>query len=164
MAKYDPQILFNKWKKRIKQEDIAFMYKAEEREGYLELLVKAFKGAGLDLADASMFRNDVMTALTTVEGRKGKGKYKGWKEQVVTDFEEMLADYYIPDSVFEPEDIKKASLEDKEPWMTMQDFHGKIKQWLTDKYGFTESKYKLACTTGHTLNIEFMQDVFGVKI
>lgn len=162
MNDLNPTRLFEKWRKKIKQEDICSIYKADERSYYLELLVKAFKKAGFSYDDVIVFKNDIMLALTTFEGRKGNGKHKGWKEQVIQDFQDTLADHYVPDSVLNVEDIKRASLEEKESWMIYQDIDGSVKEWVTKKYGFSEAKYKLACIIGHVINVQYFQEVLGI--
>jgi hypothetical protein len=156
--------IFKAWKSKIKDEDISAKYLASERKDYIEDLADMFKNAEVPYDEATFYREKAMISLTTVEGRKGKGKHKGWKEAVYDDFDCIMARYYIPPDLLYPKDVKLASLEDKEPWMTYQDIDGSVKKWLTEKYGFSEAKYKFACTIGHVLNMEYAQDVLGVKL
>ena len=76
---------FNKWTHYLSQEGSTW-YSEKDRMDNLDMLISMFFNAGISRDEAESYRKKCMMRLTHEEGRKGNGKYKGWKEKVFNDF------------------------------------------------------------------------------
>jgi hypothetical protein len=93
---YSFQDIFNKWAKPIAS-DPDIRYKHTPREEILDDLVVALKAHEIDYDEAKSRKDTVIKFLTTEEGRKGKGKHKGWVNTIEEQYLGALAFYYIED-------------------------------------------------------------------
>lgn len=138
--------IFNKWLGYLaKENNVRYLYK--NRKEHIEILADFLLKSGIDFDDAKSLKYDVLNSLTTEEGRKGKGHYKGWKENVLSDFDAILADFYIdiPEQVNSEFCLK----DDKE-----------IEEWAVGKFGNNSWAVCEAQTIGTALNWQFIKENF----
>ncbi len=153
--KYSSEDIFNKWAKYMSSEDIVDRYAHNRREAYLEDLCAMLKEHDIEFEDAKDLKNRVMIILTTEDGRKGKGKHRGWKESVFEQFDHVLADYYVQNAdkgVVDTQTFTQVSqyIEDDD-----------IVEWVNNKYGSGNKEImSKAHTIGHQLNILFLEEYF----
>jgi len=153
--KYSSDDIFNKWLGGLNRENITEKYKYSERKRYIQDLADLLKSGGVDFDEAKILRTQVLNTLTTREGRKGSGKYKDWKNNVLNDFDQIIADTYIDldKNVDSDSDIKidAATIEIDEL----------IKEWVLKKYDGNEYIMKKAHDPSSFIYIEFIKDTFG---
>lgn len=146
--------IFNKWLCTLR-ENQSVRYLHSERMGFLEDFVLMLKEHEVDYEDAKAFKKEVVLALTTEEGRKGKGKYKGWVKTVEQDFLSALANAYIED----PEKpVDKSEAVQSGNYMPKNRF---ITAWGLHKYGEIWSEFmdREAHKINSRLNIRFQEEV-----
>ena len=160
--------LFNKWLGSL-VDSPDMRYLGAERQGFVEHLILTFHASGIDQDEASTYKRRVVDALTTPEGRKGKGRHKGWKETVEESFVATLANIYIADLT--DKQIKDAkgnmivnkrsgkdpvSVENTSAFTISED--NRIVEWVRNKYGGNLDITNEAHRIGSLMNIEFLQD------
>ena len=157
--KFSADDLFNKWLDEIK-DDNELRYLHSNREEVLDILVNLFHHHEVPFDEAKTFVNKVTTVLTTQEGRKGKGKYKGWVESVQEMFHMLLSRYYIEEIPNKTDVIKNIPLKLSEG--VAIPFDNFLNGYLLEK--FKEHYSPKFCELGHipgnSLNIKFLEDVF----
>lgn len=138
--------IFNKWVNYLKEE-FKGRYIYKERKDHIGHLIYMLKTAQIAFDDAKTVRNNVMVALTTVEGRRGLKRYKGWKENVFSDFDSILADTYIE---IDETAVKEAYDKDED-----------VVKWVNDKYGANDLLIAKAHEVGTLLNLEYLEENFS---
>ena len=164
MSEFTPQDLFDKWLAYLRDQG-SDKYVNSERMNNRDVLVEMLFNMKFDHDIARSFKNKVLMALTHEEGRKGKGKYSGWKECVESDFDACVANWYVKVSESTGEDnriSKKEQAIDLDDLMTDDP---DIRKWLIEKYGdkCTEALIKEAHTIGNILNIRYLTDTFDQR-
>jgi len=160
MGEINSQDLFDKWQAYLRDEGTS-RYMNNVRMDHLNVLVEMFFNGNVDHDEVKSFKKKVLLALTHEEGRKGNGKYKGWKEWVETDFDSCVANWYVKAPEAKDEDNKIT----KGKTYTVEDLlpdDPDIRKWLIDKYGdkCTEALIQDAHTIGNMLNIQYLSDRF----
>jgi len=156
--------IFNKWMHYLKTEAIDIRYLHRDRPEIISSLAYEFKSLKVDYDTAKSYKKRVMEALTTEEGRKGSGKYKGWKETATADFLSVLASYYVE---IEPEDKEESlyekKVEAKEDLFRYHINNNLITNWCKNRYGqdWTVDINKEAHLIGGVLNLEFQIDILN---
>ena len=156
MSDYSAKQLLNAWHKDLRdnQED---RYKYKDREEHIEKLIKMFVIAKVEYDEAAAQKRKVQEILVTKEGMKGKGKYKGWADNVAKDFDLMLDQYYVNVDI---SNVKPLEDREKAPeWMFASDPDDRIKNWVTKKYGFSEILYTEALRVGSVFNLKYWADI-----
>jgi len=152
---------FDSWRFDLKEEGTS-KYIFENREGYLEDLVKLFIKLGVEYDDALMRSsiNKVKDTIITKEGMKGRRNHTGWPERVEKDYREMLGHYYVdPDT----SNIKPLEEIDKAPyWQFEDDSDGSIKTWVTTHYGYSDELYLEAKRVGSFFWSEYLEASFSI--
>ncbi|HLD91726.1 MAG TPA: hypothetical protein VI911_12065 [Patescibacteria group bacterium] len=156
MSKYTSDQLFDLWLNYVRENDnIRYIHK--ERLEIVGELASSFKSGDISYEEALSYLKKVVLALTTEEGRKGKGKHAGWKECVEDDYRGALASEYVElDSPKKEEQVQESNiLLIEDPW---------IDNWLKAKFGKVPSEItKLAHTPGSYLNVQFLIETFSSK-
>jgi len=138
--------IFNAWKYSLKEEG-GGLYLYQNRRSHIEQLIEYFCNNGVDYETALTYKRDVLHSLTTKEGRKGKGKYKGWSENVVVDFEEALAFYYTD---------KEGNLDD-----IVLERDSEISRWVDEKFNGNEKILIEAQKVGSFYYLKFIGDMYN---
>lgn len=165
MSNYTADQIFDAWFFYIRENhDIRYIHR--ERPELVADLAYKFKKHNIDYDEAIMFTKKVVNKLTTEEGRKGNGKYKGWKECVEEDFKSALASEYV-ETEAKPEKESKTVYKPKNQKNIIKD-DDLINAWLQHKFGdkYPNEIKELAHTVGSALNVEFLKYVFesdGIK-
>lgn len=142
--------IFNTWKLDLRENhNVRYLYK--NRKEHIENLVTYLINTGVSLDDAKDLRNKVLLELTTAEGRKGKGRYKGWKENVLDDFDMIVSGMYveIPTSPPQQHETINEMLEDEY-----------IKEWAVKIFGDNEFAIRESQTIGTLLNSIAITEVY----
>ena len=160
--------IYNIWMTDIKT-DASMRFSHSNRNETVLNLMESFHDAGVDIEDARSFRRKVIEIMTTEEGRKGKGKYKGWVNAVEESFDCMLAKTYVK---ITPR-VKETKSESKSngpslimgqlPVVIIKDGKDRyITAWAKYKFGdnWTEEVNIMAHTVGHSFNLKFMKEMF----
>lgn len=143
--------IINKWLYILKQEGgVRYLYR--ERKEHIEALISWFKQSGVSLEEAKTVKNQVLRSFITEEGIKGKGKYKGWKENILFDFDTILANYYV--------DFNQEKKVEKENPFYLKDDEI-IKEWVVDKYGDYYNLIKETQTVGSDLFFKFVEEKYN---
>jgi hypothetical protein len=148
--KLSAQEVLKKWTSDVRQ-DISSRYTYGNRKEHIENLMGYLKMHDVDKDDAQFLKNKVVEVLVTEEGRKGKGKHKGWKENVENDFDDAIQQAYVPGLSSEIKPIK-----------TAQGYDPRIYNWCKAKFGnhVGENIIKAAHQPLHTFWIMCMEDSF----
>jgi len=155
-----PDQLFDMWISYLREEGTD-RYKNSERTRHIFELIEMFKYSGMTYEECKMYYNKVLDALCHDEGKKGKGKYKGWKETVETDFNACLASTYI--EKLPKNDVDEAISRTFNNLKKSMDFNEDIEQWVNEKFGtdFTESLIEDAHIFDSLLNIKYLEEMFS---
>jgi len=167
-SKYSIDDLFNKWKGYLRTEanDIKFLHK--ERPEILEYLVGLFFTNKIPFEDAKYYEKDVVIALTTAEGRKNVGRYKGWKDCVKEDYLAVLSNYYVENTEVAEEEDNRLKPKERES-VKAEDEHARyhldslaIKKWCQDKFGqsWTPKLNKEAHLVFGSMNLMFQKETY----
>lgn len=153
--KLDVLDVFNLWAGTLndpKQYSVEDKYDKSKRIEHIEFLAAWLQDYNIDYEDAKGLRNKVMVFLTTEEGRKGKGKYKNWKENALQDFDQTLARMYM--------DIPKSpsSSTVADPFRIKQD--DAIVNWAEAKYGEDTLVIAEAHRIASPFYFEYLEDTF----
>jgi hypothetical protein len=160
--------IFNLLMMDIKTDNLS-RYAHSNRDETLENLMNMFYDAKVDIEDARSYRRKVVEIMTTEEGRKGKGKYKGWTQAVEESFDCMLAKTYVkitPRAKGNPSEAKNNGptlMPGQMPVVIIKNGNDRyITAWAKNRFGdtWTEEINILAHTVGHSLNLKFMKDMF----
>jgi len=144
--------VFDKWLGTV-QEDASLRYLGVNRKPVLDELAQMLFVANVDYSEAKMLSREVVNKLTTEEGRKGKGKYKGWAQTVEEDFRIALASYFVEVDIKTSRPETTDSLPNDEL----------ITAWGLNKFGelWDDRLSNMAHQVGSPLNLEFMSEVFS---
>lgn len=147
------EIVFNAWAKRLKDKGISRFLKSERQE-LIEDLVDLFYKNKIDIETAQLYKNKVKELLVTLEGKKGKGKYKGWNENVVIDYDAVLSEYYL-----EQENKTKEKPSD----INILPENELINEWGQKRFGelFNQEISLMCHTIGHIYNRDFQNEVLS---
>lgn len=159
MSNYTADQIFDAWFFYIRENhDVRYIHK--ERPELVSDLAYKFKKHGIKYEEAIMFAKKVILKLTTEEGRKGRGKYNGWKEAVEDDFKAALASEYVETEARPESDKQSIGLTNAQN-NTIPEDHW-INAWLKNKFGnkYPKEIKDLAHTIGSSLNNQFLVDVF----
>ena len=150
----DSNELFKGWMALIRQ-DRSARYTYENRREHLEELMDMFQSNGVEIDEAATYKSKVVKALVTEEGLKGKGKHKGWRENVENDFEDIIQLTYNP---LVKEQITKRKLDYKPD--------DEIIKWAKAKFGdgVPQPVLRDCHVIGHSLNMWFINDFYKRKI
>ena len=171
--KYSSDKVFDKWIGWLTTEAQEMRYTYKGQGDVIDSLVNMLKANGTSMEDASMLERQVMMALTTPEGRKGAGKYKGWKENVQETFKGIVANYYVQiDELDEEEDHRvkadyantKAHFEaTKHDKFRYHEHDERIAVWVRKKFGTASTKalIKEAHLVFGILNVQWQVETFG---
>lgn len=165
---YSIDDLFNRWLGFLRTEANDIRYLHQHRPEILEGLIGMFVKYNVSYEDAKLYKRKVVLALTTDEGRKGTGKYRGWKECVEEDFLGVLANFYIEnvqDDEIPDNKMRLSSKETVETRIEPNRYHPDntvITEWAKDKFGqdWTPEINKEAHLVGGIINIQFQEEVF----
>lgn len=155
--KYSSDDIFNKWQGELVRENPTEKYKYSERKDYIQDLADLFKAGGVEFDEAKMYRTQVLNALTTREGRKGVGRYKGWKENVLSDFDQIMADTYVEIDLEKNVD-SDGNLKVSAVTIEIDEL---ISEWVMKKYGGNKYIMQKAHDPSSLVFIEFIKDTFG---
>jgi hypothetical protein len=162
--------LFNKWLGMLR-ENQAIRYTHSDRPALVEELVSMLHIHNIDYQEAKFLKKKVVSALTTEEGRKGNGRYKGWVQAVETDYDAILANIYIDQGNIEEAQKNKLKLHTKkdgeiEPSVFYLPDNKIIEAWCRHKYGkdVRKSIIREAHRIGSSLNQSFQCEVFDTEI
>lgn len=145
--------LLNEWKDILKQEDPYKRLCYAKRREHIELLVERLRMFAITFDEAKLLKQDVLRSLISKEGLKGKAQYKGWKENILDDFDSILAGSYLQDHKA-PEPIKE-----KTGIYLSLDID--ISDWFLNKYNYQNEKaLDEAHRIGSIINLEFANDYF----
>ena len=156
--------VFNFWMSEVK-DDALIRFSHSHRDEATELLMGLMFDAGIDIEEARSYRRKVIEFMTTDEGRKGKGKYKGWVKAVEESFDCSLAKIYVK---ITPR-VKEVAVVSQAPKFgtnLIKNGNDKyIKAWCKHHFGatYTDELCFMAHTIGSGLNIKFMQAMFEDK-
>jgi hypothetical protein len=150
--------LYLKWADEIR-DDRELRYLHANREEVIDSLVCLFFNHKVSFEEAKTFENKVVRFLTTEEGRKGKGKYKGWSESVKEMFCMILSRYYVEKKASDP--INKKPLSKLTEGVVIP-FDLFLKGYILEKFKehYSDEFCELAHIPGNALNIKFLEDVF----
>ncbi len=162
--------IFNKWVGVLRQDqDDRYTHKA--RPTFLGWLFADLIKYKIPYEDAKLLKRQVFNALITDEGKKGKGRHKGWPEAVNSDFDAILADMYIEGATDEEREemLDKRQLS-KAPEIAHVSSHEtcipydlRIREWCLKTFpGCTEGIVTEAHRVGSILNMQFLEHVFVV--
>ena len=128
------------------------------RQEHLETLAFMFTDSGIDYNAACGFKNDVVMILTTKEGRKGKGRYKMWKETVLRDFDAIFLEHY---KILEEKEQNTCITKPNNSILVETD--EEINECLSQMFGFNcpADLQKRAHTVGDYLNIKCLEIIYG---
>lgn len=154
--------IFNKWVGLLRTDLADIRYLHRERPEILEELFSMFKSSNISFEDAKYYRNKAVIALTTEEGRKGTGKYRGWKQTAEVDYDTILASFYVDIEILEETNIMSKKSERS---VISKDYYPDseiITEWAKDKWGqnWTPSLNKECHLMGGSINISFQEEVF----
>jgi len=163
---YGAEELFNKWVGSL-IDNPEMRYLGVERQGFVQRLITMFYANNIEQEDAAMYKRKVVDALTTPEGRKGKGRYKGWKETVEESFTANLANVYVADlteqqlqnaqgNMVKIRDGKQAVSATITPVFTIP-VDNRIVEWVRKSYGDNANIMSETHRVGSLMNIEFLQ-------
>ena len=158
MSKHSADIIFKSWLGYLLKEQPSDRYAEAMRVSHLEQLFLAFKNQGISMDDAEMFRNKAMIALTTEEGRKGKDKYKGWKEKALYDYDAICALAYSREELgFDGSPVNMGEKVNNDV---------NIESWAKEKYGLSANHLKHIIEQAHIIGnmyqIQYINDRFVV--
>ena len=124
-------------------------YVRRERRVHLAMLAETMQLCGISYEDAVAFRYRAMMEITTDEGRKGKGKHKGWKENCLEDFDALMANQYVnlETLIGNGGDMTRIS-----PFTPDSD----IKAWVDKKFNGNSEILKQAHVIGNMYNLMFL--------
>lgn len=143
-------------------------YERKYRRENLEKLMRQFNNYGIPFEEAKSYKRKIMLAITTEEGRKNKGKYKGWKDDVLSDFDMAVCGEYVELSKDEatPTHSKSLGVKYGAPVAAVGYFLDRdqaIVDWLIDKYQ-SDSLPKELVDEAHRvmspLNLQFLEETF----
>jgi hypothetical protein len=156
-TKADPKTIFNAWKSDIEEKYGQRRFTSQMRDEIIGILFENFLEFGIELDDAKRFAGDVEKFMVTQEGAKGKGRYKGWTDNVEKDFDTALVNYYRDNMVpgnrsIVTEDYGNHPFMPRNPVMTA---------WAQDRFGiaWNEKINLLVHRQGHRFCQEFQLDV-----
>jgi len=155
------QQIFDKWRYNVSKEGQESRYSHNNRSDFLEELVGDFKNYGIPYEKASEYLNQVVLTLTTREGRKGKGRYKGWKEMVENDFKGVIANFYL-ENIPKPTNLEKIPSNKTHDKNTIPRDRW-VENWCFSKFGESVSQKMIneAHRIGSSLNLQFLKDTFN---
>ena len=149
--KLSPDQAVNRWGAGIR-DDRSSQYLYRDRKEHLELLMTYFidNDISMEDADTSYIKRKVVETLVHSEGMKDKGKYKDWKKNVETEFDDWIQITYVPEST-----IKLAS---KPDYKQDED----IVHWAKSKFGsdIPPQILKECHTIGHSLYNLFVDEFY----
>ena len=171
VKKYSSEDVFNSWIGYLNSEANDTRYVHRERPELLDMLVGQLFGNKIPHDEAKGFRSRVVLALTTVEGRKGTGKYRGWKETVAEQYDGAVANFYVElAEIGEVEDnrMRSTSAKQNEPKYEKYRYHEEnslIVAWVKNKFKetVTKSLIKEAHLVFGALNIQFQEEVYEAE-
>jgi len=141
--------IFMNWKSGLDVDRFTY----ENRSESIDSLVQSLYDHGTPMDDALFLRNRVIATLVTKEGMKNTGKYKGWKDNVSSDFEECVSRVYVTELLDKFLDIKNMTIDSSIP------LNKKILDFIYEKYGIvTERMIVEAHTIGTEINAFFFSN------
>lgn len=160
--------IFNKWLGYLRTDGQDIRYLHRDRPDILSDLISQFVAGGISHDDAKDYKSQIVIALTTEEGRKGKGKYKGWKNHVEQDYITILATFYVETVELSEEDdlrgrdLNTSTIGSKPDLTRYHPDNAVITEWAKDKYGqdWTPELNKEAHLIGGIYNLQFQREVF----
>jgi len=155
MDKYSAEQIFESWFFCLR-DNPETRYANKHRLEWVTELAQAFKINEISYDEALGYLSQVVIKLTTEEGRKGKGKHKGWKECVAEDFKAALAHEYVETKISTPQKTEVLPFDGQIPedkW---------IMAWLDYKFDgrYCNEIKVLAHVPGNSLHIQFLVEVF----
>jgi len=129
MTDSESNVIFSYWKNNIQKEYGKAKFQKMIRKEILRELFDLFRKSNIDKVEARYFKTNVIKFLVTLEGSKGTGKHKGWKENVSGDYDMLMLEYYplnqennrenhvipnIPDQKLSYNVVKKPTYGDRE--------------------------------------------------
>jgi hypothetical protein len=169
MVKFDADDIFNKWK-MLTDEDLGkerFTYK--KRREALEDLSRMLFEAKISFEDSKLLLRKVKDFLVTIEGSKGSGKYKGWKENVESEYLGFLASIYstlntTPSDPTDPS-LKNDSIDKNETTETPKEIELNpiIRKWGQVKFGLIWCRELeiIANTPTSSVHYDFLDEFFS---
>lgn len=148
--KLDETEVFNRWLADVR-EDKGSRYTYEDRKEHIQTLMGYLTKYEIAQDDAQFLKKRVVEALVHEEGRKGKGKYSGWKENVEADFDDAIQRTYIPGLSVDIKPVRGA-----------QEYDPRIVSWCKTRFGdhVGPDVVKAAHQPLHTFWIMCMEDSF----
>lgn len=123
----DAREIFTIWRNDLDGTE-RFLYK--ERKENIENLVNDLYNAGASIEDVRFLKNEVLVSLITKEGMKNTGKYKGWKDNVINDFDDVVTAVYLTNTL---DSIRDLNTINSRHYIEMND---QIIDWLYDTYNY----------------------------
>ena len=144
--------VFNRWAADVRKDKLS-QYKYGERKAHVQNLIGYLKQYDIDKDDAVMLKRKVVEVLVHEKGMAGKDKYKGWKENVETDFEDAISIAYTPG-------LEKTNFQ---PLRNAQGYDPRIVKWAKQKFGdqIGEDIVQAAHQPMHALWMMFMNDHYN---
>ena len=147
--KFDSEALFNAWVV-YHDEELKSRFLGEERKEVILDLVESFKGHDVPYEEAKGFLRRVVMFMTTKDGRKGRGKYKGWSEAVENCYKKTLAEVYVlPNLTKYVTPVEEIDRDEA------------IVEWATKKFGNNQKVIDKSHEIGSSLNAQFLAEYFG---
>ena len=128
--------VFQAWTDEVNKEYKTAKYLYKERDDVLEMLVSSLKSwSEITIDDALSLKRKVKEFLVTEEGKKGKGKHKGWSETVETNYVAAVMRRYSEDKPIEV--IKQSFVSNKEDYgiYPFVPRNAIITAWAMDRFG-----------------------------
>lgn len=149
--------IINHWKVEVAKNYGSSRFTSSARLDILNMLFESLINNNINLEDASFLKREVDKFLVTDEGRKGKGRHKGWGDNVEMEFDNLLVEYYQNNSPIPKREYGTYPILDK---------HELITQWAIDKFGemWNDELNLQAHTHGHRFNLEFQKDTFDKHV
>lgn len=174
--------LFNRWARSIIDGYERERFSAENRDDCIIDLVNIFIDGGVSYNTVHGYAPKLVKILVTKEGQKGMGKYKGWPEAIVRNYDLLLLEKYedrgLPIRVEKDKSVtmtEQAELS-KLPTVTYKtqptygddehlEYTDVISSWAKDRFGIVYNKELdlLAHKIGHKFNIEFQSEFFDAE-
>lgn len=149
--KGDVDAVFDRWVADVRS-DKKSLYLYDERRRHLEYLMGYLITNEIEMDDAKFLRNKVVDILVHEEGKKGKGKYKDWVQNVLNDFDDCIQLTYV-------EGLSKSGYKSKPDYK--QD--PEIVKWAMDKFGpnIPPKVLKDCHTIGNSLYFLFIEEFYN---
>lgn len=147
--KFTADEILKAWLAKIRQ-DKTSQYLYRDRKEHLEHLMVMLTAQEVEMDDVIALKRHVVAGLVHAEGMKGQGRYKGWKENAETDFDDAVQIAYNSELINMTTSSKPDYKQDPE-----------IVSWVTKKFGnnIPPSVLKDCHTIGHSLYFLYFEDV-----